>query len=196
VTDERTDEIARAAARLIATGAADDVADAIRLAQDALGLADARPPTHGLVRRHVQGMSMQEMGAEAYSESVREVWRTAEQIMTAIEEGLEAETLLAGRAARGHVDAGVTLHVRVYTDRPMRDVVDLLDDLGYGEPSFETAETRFGRFDRIRLEESGCEVVITRCPPAPAPAGRDRDRDLFTGRPVETATVRDLRERT
>ena len=193
MTDERTDRIAREAARLIETGRAENIDRAIRAAAEALKLQDAPAPGHGLVRRHAQGMAMQSMGEAAYRRSIREVWSIAEQIMTAVEQATDgAATLLAGRASKGQIDAGVRLHVRVYTRLPMARIVQALVESGYEEPAFETAETRFGRLDRIRFAEEGCLIVLTRCLPETL---ADAGRDLFTGRRIEIADGEALRRR-
>lgn len=191
--DERTDRIARRAARLIGTGQVAAVSDAIRTAADVLGLRDAPLPTHGLVRRHVQGMSMQAMGAEAYHESVVAVWRLADELMSTLEQiAPDSRPMLVGRAVKGHVDADARVNVRIHTRIPTHRLVAVLVDYGYPEPEFDTADTRFGRFDRIRFEEAGCAVVVTRC----LPEMIDRSgTDLFTGRPISTISAEQLRER-
>jgi thioesterase domain-containing protein len=193
MTDARTDQIAREAARLIETGKARTVGEAIRLAADALHLQAAPMPGHGRVRKHAQGMAMQAMGERAYRRSIDDVLNIAEQLLTAIEQTEpEGPAVLVGRAAKGQVDAGVTLHLRVYTRRPMREIVERLVAFGYEEPSFETADTRFGRLDRVRFSEAGCEVALTRCLPEMA---AHMDRDLFTRRPIAVATAQELRRR-
>lgn len=191
--DQRTDRIAREAARLLETGHAESVASAIRAAADALDALDAPLPGHGTVRKHIQGMAMQAMGDVAYHESVRDVLRIAEEIMTALEHAVpDAECLLVGRAAEGLVDGPVTLHIRIHTRRPLREIIEALVDYGYDELAFETAETRLGRLDRIRFPEEMCEVALTRCLPE---MRRERKRDLFSGRPVASVTVKELRQR-
>ncbi len=191
MTDFRTDEIAREAARLMASNRAGGIGEAIRAAASALGYHDVDLPGHGRVRTHVQGLAMQALGSEGYARSVGDVWRVAERIMTVLAEAMpDAEPLLVGRAAQGRIDGGVTLHVRVYTQGPIGEVAQTLVDFGYEEPGFETAQTRAGRLDRLRLEDDGLEVVVTRCPPNVV--GRTAV-DLFTGKPVSTATLADLR---
>ncbi len=194
--DQRTDRIAHEAARLLDTGRMHDVAEAIRAAADGLGCGDAPRPGPGRVRRHVRGMQLQALGDREYEASIGRVLRVAEEVMTVIEETLApATTLLVGRAAAGLIDAGVTIHVRVYTDRPLRDVVEILVERGYDEPAFETADTRVGRLDRIRFTEDDQAVVVTRCPSEVARQAGDRGRDLFRGRPIEVATLDALRRR-
>ena len=191
--DDRTDEIAREAARLLAAGREEDVARAVRSAAGALGYGDAPRPRPGHVRRHLQGRALEALGEHGYRAMVHATWRLAEELLTAIEYGVAgARALLVGRAARGHIDGGVTLHVRVYGDAPIGRIAEVLVEQGYEEPTFETAVARCGRLDRIRFVEDGRAVVVTRCPPG-ADRGADRDLDLFTGRRIETADAARLR---
>ncbi len=193
--DDRTDRIARAAARLLALRLAGDIDEAIDAAVVAAGPGAPRPGWKA-VRAHARGMAMQALGREGYTESIRAVWRLAEEFMTTLEEARDdAATLLCGRAAKGEIDAGVTLHIRVYTDAPMVDLVDWLCARGYDEPKFETADTRFGRLDRARFIEDEHEIVLTRCPTEDPRLSPDREanRDLFKGRPIAIATLRELR---
>ncbi|MHC4305383.1 MAG: hypothetical protein ACYSW2_13010, partial [Planctomycetota bacterium] len=95
-------------------------------------------------------------------------------------------------AAQGRIDGGVTVHVRLYTDAPIGDVAAALVEFGYDEPSFETANTRLGRLNRVRLEDDGLELVLTRCLPSMAGSA---DRDLFSGRPITTATLAQVRRK-
>jgi hypothetical protein len=193
MTDDRTDRIAREAARLIETGREADLARAIRAAAEALQLRDAPMPGYGLVRRHAQGMAMQAGGDDAYRQSIHDVWSIAEQVMTAVELATDgATTLLAGRAAKGQIDAGVRLHLRVYTRHPMAEIVQSLVEAGYEEPTFATAETRFGRLDRISFTEERLPILLTRCLPE---TRAEAERDLFTGRPIATADGAELRRR-
>jgi len=193
VTDSRTDEIAREAARLMASSRSGSIGEAIHAAASALGYHDVDLPGHGRVRKHAQGLAMQALGREGYARSVDDVWQAAERIMTVLTEAIpDAEPLLAGRAAQGLIDGGVTLHVRVYTHASIGDIAQTLVDFGYDEPGFETAATRFGRLDRLRLADEGIEILLTRCPPDVV--GRSAV-DLFTGKPVPTATLAELRAR-
>ncbi len=187
----RTDQIAREAARLIETDQADSIGQAIRAAADALGFSDAQLPGHGRVRMHAQAMSMQALGDVGYAESVREVWRAAERLMTVLTEATPAiEPLLVGRAAKGQIDAGVTLHGRAYTRSPIETMAHLLVEFGYEEPAFETVTTKLGRLSRMRLNDDGVELVVTRCLPDMA---RRSHVNLFTGRPIKTVTLVEVR---
>ena len=134
---------------------------------------------------------MQVLGREGYDESVREVWRAAERVMTVLDDAVpDAVPLLVGRAAQGLIDCGVTVHVRLYTRAPIGDVAQTLVDFGYDEPDFETAHTHLGRLDRLLLEDDGLAVVVTRCLPDMVKAS---GQDLFTGRPIHTATLDEVR---
>jgi hypothetical protein len=138
-------------------------------------------------------MSMQAMGAEAYHESVLDIWRLADELMATIEQiAPGSRPALVGRAAKGHVDAGARLNVRLHTRMPIDCIAAALVDYGYPEPGFDTADTRFGRFDRLRFEEAGCEVVVTRC----LPELIDRAGvDLFTGQPLPSLSADQLHAR-
>lgn len=186
---EATDRIAREAARLLEGGKIARLDEAIRKAADVLKLGAVRLPTHGHVRRHVQGMAMQAMGAEAYAQEVRDIWRQAEEIMTILEDW---GPVLNGRAAKGLIDAGVTLHIKIFMKRRIGEAAQRLEDFGCDEGEFGTAETAYGRFERLRFIDEGREVIVTRC------AEHQRELagvDLFTRKPVETMGLAELRQR-
>lgn len=186
--DPRTDRIAQEAARLIESGQVDSIGEGVRQAMENFGWTHVPQPSEGQVRRHAQGMAMQALGAEGYRESIVNVWRVAEGIMTTLE---EARPRLIGRAVRGQIDAGVTLYVRIFSDRRIGEVVHTLVDAGYDEPEFETLDSsRLGRFDRIRFEEEGLEVVITR---VPAHRRELADVDLMTNRKTASVDLETLR---
>ena len=191
MNDPRTDAIAREAARLFESSRAANIGEAIRAAADALGFRDAELPGHGRVRQHAQALAMQALGDTGYAESVRRVWAVAERVMTVLDQAMpHADPLLVGRAAQGLIDGGVTVHVRLYTDAPIGDVAAALVEFGYDEPAFETVNTRRGRLNRVRFADGGIELVLTRCLPTMAGSA---DRDLFSGRPIRTATLAEVR---
>jgi hypothetical protein len=136
---------------------------------------------------------MQALGEEGYRASVRAVWEIAERLMTVLAEAFpDGDPLLVGRAAEGLIDAGVTVHVRLSTETPIGEVARTLVEFGYDEPGFATAETRLGRLSQLRLVDEGIEVVVTRL--LPHMNGAEKI-DLFTGKPVRTATLDELRAR-
>ncbi len=186
---EATDRIAQEAARLLEAGKIARLDEAIRKAADVLKLGAVRLPTHGHVRRHVQGMAMQSMGAEAYAEEVREVARQAEELMTILEDW---SPVLNGRAAKGLIDAGVTLHIKIFTKRRIGDAAQRLEDFGCEQGEFDIAETAYGRFERLRFVDEGREVIVTRC------GEHQRELagvDLFTRKPIEHVGLEELRRR-
>jgi len=191
--DPRTDQIAREAARLIETGRADGVESAVRLAAEALGARGAPLPGAGRVRKHAQAMSMQALGSDGYAEKRNQVWRIAEQVMTVFEHTMpDVSSLLVGRAAQGHIDAGVTIHIRLYTRTSISDLARSLIDFGYEDPAFQTIETRFGRLSQIKLSDEGYDIVLTRCMPEHR---AHSDIDLVTDQPIRTASLAALRRR-
>jgi hypothetical protein len=191
MADPRTDQIAREAARLLETGRADDVAKAIRAAAGNLGFSSAPLPGAGRVRKHAQAMAMQAMGEAAYNSKRLKVWRVAEQIMTVFEHGMsDASTVLVGRSAEGQIDAGVTIHIRLYTRNSVSEIAAALVQFGYDEMHFDTAETRHGRLNQVKLKEEDFDVVLTRCPPE---LDVPPNNDLFTGKAIVTMTLPHLR---
>lgn len=193
MTDPRTDQIAREAARLIELGRTDDIDSAIRIATDALGFRGAPQPGQGRVRKHAQAMAMQALGAEAYGETRIKIWQIAEQVMSVFEHAMpDTAALLVGRAAQGFFDAGVTIHIRLYTRQPVEEIARVLVEYGYDEPTFETAETRHGRLSQVRITEDSFDVVMTRCLTEMAASS---EFDLFTGKSIETITLQALRRK-
>ncbi len=193
MNDPRTDAIAREAARLIESSRPASIGEAIRVAADALGFRNVQLPGHGRVRQHARVLAMQALGDTGYAESVRRVWAVAERVMTVLDQAMpHADPLLVGRAAQGLIDGGVTVHVRLYTDAPIGDVAAALVAFGYDEPAFETVNTRRGRLNRVRFGDDGIELVLTRCLPNMAGSA---DRDLFSGRPIRTATLAEVRRK-
>jgi len=136
-------------------------------------------------------MAMQSMGEAAYNAKRVRIWQIAEQIMTVFEHVMsDAEPALVGRAAEGQIDAGVTIHIRLYARNSISDIAAALVQFGYDEPSFQTAETRHGRLNQVRVVEEGIDVVLTRCPPELEIAA---GIDLFTGKAITTLTLAQLR---
>jgi len=193
---EHTELFAREAARLYHEGKAKTISDAIHKAAQQLGhsagASDA--PSHGRVRKHVQALSMQAMGSDAYADAIKERLRAAEQLMSALDEHYAGVPIfLMGRAARGHVDGDTTLHIRIYTDEPIDQLAQTLVDLGYNEPKFETANTRLGKLNRMRIRDADADadILLTRLLPAML---KSEQRDLFTNAAIATQTLKQLRD--
>lgn len=192
MTDPRTDAIARHAARLVETGKAEGINAAIRIAAQSLGFQDVPLPGALLVRKHAQAMSMQAMGDAAYVERRHRVWEITEQVMSVFEHAMpEARMFLVGRAADGHIDAGVTIHLRIYTPSSVTEIARCLVEYGYEEPEFRTVESLNGRLNQLRFSDEGVGIALTRCPPA---MFNDHARDLFRGEPVATLDLDGLRK--
>ena len=190
-SDIQTDNIAREAARLIHAGEVEGLDAAIHYAAASFGASKSELPGHGLVRNHAQGMAMQTLGKEGYEQSVRNIWETAEQLMTLLEQSLpDAQTLLVGRAAKGQIDAGVTVHVRLYTKSQITEITQILTEYQYDEPSFDTVDTLVGKLNRISFKDDGVAVVVTRCLPE---MYKNAQQDLFKDQPIETLTLDELR---
>lgn len=188
-----SDRIAVLAARLVCEGRAPTVREAIHVACERLELSEDEAPSHGLVRQHLQAMLMQELGAEGYQSMTRRRLEVAEEVMSTLEAHTDVlDVLLAGRGASGHLDGDLTLHIRVYTRRSITDLAEDLVLVGYEEPRFATAETRFGRLDRLLFRDGDVEVSVTRCLPEQRSSA---PQDLFTGRAVSIMSLAEMRGR-
>lgn len=190
---KQSDLVAREAARLLETGQAESIRQAIAQAAEQLKATDAPPPTHLQVRRHAQAMAMQALGDAGYQDRITKLWQWAEELMTTLEFGLEStDTLLVGRAAKGQLDAGVVIHIRANTDESKEAMRDMLVEYGYAEPTFETVDTKYGRMNRLLInDEEGYQAVVLRVKPS---IGVDRKTCVFTGKPIATVTLEELRK--
>ncbi len=189
---ERTDEIARAAARLLHDGRVSGLRRAIEIAMEKAD-DDVHAPTAGRVRQHLQALSMATMGAADYDASVRAFLEVAEELMTALDRCAEPMTpYLAGRAARGLTDGDHILHMRVYTDVSLERLIDELEMYEYPPPQIRTFDSIHGRLNRLVIEdeESGATVYLTR---VPRQFESDAGKNLFNGESIKVADLDDVR---
>ncbi|MCX5639202.1 MAG: hypothetical protein NT059_00075 [Planctomycetota bacterium] len=185
------DRIARRAAALLAAGAEPDIHHAIKNAAFTLGFSRGAPiPNESEVRKHLQGMAQESLGDAEYRDRVQGTMALAAEMMDLLERGFSGLTLLAGRGARGHFDGGAEIHIRLYAHAELSDIAQLLVDVGFEEPSFETIETKHGRANRVRTSMDGVTLVVVRCLPE---WWSDHEHDLVTGRPAATRTLKSLR---
>jgi hypothetical protein len=185
------DRIARRAAALLAGGVEPDIHHAIKQAAFTLGFSRGAPiPSEAEVRKHLQGMAQEALGDADYRDQVQGTLALAAEIMDLLERGFSGLTLLAGRGARGHFDGGAEIHIRLYARAELSEIAQLLVDLGFEEPSFETVDTTHGRANRLRTIMDGVTLVVVRCLPE---WWSDHQNDLVTGRPTATRTLTSLR---
>jgi hypothetical protein len=191
--DPRTDLIAREAARLFETGQAPSIRHAVLRAVEALRLPDAPLPSNLLVRRHCRAMSMAALGEDGYKRRILEMWRWAEELMTAIEHSLpDAETALTGRAARGQLDGGLVIHMRVYSNETVQQLAAAMTEHCSAEPTFETVRTRLGPMNRLRIvdEDDGYEAMLLRIKHT---MKVPHDRCVYTDKVLAARTLQELR---
>lgn len=202
---DETDRAAREAARRLVLEPARPIEAAIDGALESVredverrrrhGLDAAEPdrPSRELVRRHHEAMLQQALGLEGHRDRVRAMFEVAAALMELLETHLEAgETRLAGRAARGRVDPDLVLHLRLYGDTDVGAIAQALVDHGVEEPGFRTAETRFGRFDRLVFQDEGWPVQLTLLP---VRLLAEAERNLHRDEPVATLDLVAVRER-
>lgn len=103
-----------------------------------------------------------------------------------------SRVLLMGRAARGFIDAGLVVHMRLIGDERRRSISEVLEnDMEIDSPKWRTVETRLGRLNQVLFHDSGYDFVITRVPTSlSAPHGTD----LFRDQAIAAIDLRSLRE--
>ncbi|MDZ4755442.1 MAG: hypothetical protein SGJ11_13225 [Phycisphaerae bacterium] len=190
------DEIARHAARLLRDGKAENVRDAIRLAQASAqrragGTLATEVIQPGLVREHVRGLALEALGDAGYRAHVDAVLAQAEEVMTLLVTQLgEPNAVLVGRTARAQVDGDPCCRIRVETDESPGTIAAVLVAAGYEEPVFGTTESRYGRLARLSFVDEGVAFRIVRCPPGMRIA---LTRDLKSDKPVPALTLDAIR---
>lgn len=192
--DERDDELARRAARLVADGEANDVGAALRT----LG-ADAR--LRGRARRHLEGIEQSEGGGGSTHRRRAEALEVAIAVMEAIED-LEERTAdrgvpfagvrLAGHAATGRIAPGEPLHLRHHGDRSIDDLARELEDLGAVEIRLGSMSSRWGRLSWVDGVLDGVPIRLRRCPVGQVPLASG---NLVTGASVPIADLAEVRRR-
>ncbi len=188
------ERIAAEAARRFESGRSESIEAAIDsvMAGESLG-AGARGsarPTANQVRRHLQALAQERLGLEGYRAELAATLSVASEAMEVLERRVPGcRTSLAGRAAAGRLDGEIDLHIRAATRASIGELAEALVSEGFEEPRFETVEARCGRLDRLRFDQDGVEVCVTRCPPGQVAPGRT---DLVTGRPIEVLGLGEL----
>ena len=201
MSEDSADIIARAAARLLldkpSLSMQEAISSAVENTAHPLDISDETPvPGVGRVRKHLQAMTMQRLGYEEYVEQGRRILSLAEEVMTLFSEVVEGvEPWLMGRAAQGLLDGPVPIHIRLYTDQPVEELAALLVEAGYQEPTFSTASSKLGDLSRIHFTEHGVEFILTRLPLTLPGLSRFSDRNLFSGTPIATLSLKNLRRR-
>jgi len=190
---QRRDLLAARAAQLFVDGRVSTVAEAIdAIRSQGTDEHDLRSLTHGRIRQHIEAMSMAKLGTDGVARHRKEILEVAEELMTLLDESLAATTTrLVGRAAAARLDGDVRLHLRAYTSESIAKIASLVVDAGHEEPRFTTAQTRFGRLDRIEFTDGPLSIVITRC--RPEMIGRS-NVDLHTGRTIAALDIDGVRK--
>ncbi len=185
-----TDQIAQHAAEILFQRETDSTHQAIRTAAYRAKIQpDVKLPTIKLVRNHLRALTQQALGNTGYQQQNQTILAHAEEIMTLF---ANADPQLVGRAAQQKFDGDVKLYLRIYTHQPIGEIADLLLSFGYEDPACTTAETKFGRFDRITFNEQNIPVIITRCPPDQQ--SKIQYLDLFTRKPIPNLNLKNLRQ--
>lgn len=178
-----SDEIARAAARLLMEQAEGDIRSAIRAARSEAGVDSIEPPpTRERVRRHLVAMQQQSMGYELWASLRRGMLTAIEECMVALAWAVDdIELRLAGEAALGRFDGITSVSMRLHSTIDDRALFRVLEDIEFEIAAVGVQESRHGRLTRIVAESEEFDLVILRCPQR---IMVDDPANLVTGRPV------------
>ena len=190
------DILARRAAALIRDGRATTVFEAIKQAQASPEVpADARV-TPAQVRRHLEAMNMAREGWDGWQQQKQARLEEVEQFLALLEHLFDrlGKVRIAGRAARGEVDPGDNVHVRLWVDRDLAEVMEAMEVVGVPEHGSRSvrAEAACGvtRLSTLSYPGDTIQIIVTLCPQR---AIASSPRNLTTGRPLSTVSPSEFR---
>ena len=190
--DDRSDSarIARRAVERLSEGRSESVGDAVDdAARELRARAGVRRPTRAELRAHAQAHE-ESLGPGVRARRVVDTLEEALEVLAALEECVIARDPegserpapeVYGRAALGELDLDPIVHIRVVTSLSIGDLAAAVVGAGLAEPEFETADSRYGRIDRLTSESALARYRITRISPG---MRVDPDRDLVSGQRV------------
>ena len=191
------EHLARRAAEMLRDGMAGSIPEAIGQARREPGGRDCPPPSIEQVRRHVDAMEMARLGLETWADNRRVRLEEVDQFLATLEFYLEGVVLrIAGKSARGEIDEGARVHIRVWVDDELDSVVRILDAGGLGP--LEVASRRVDpkiasglrRLSTLLVRGEHVDFIISLCPL--------RDivtigRNLVTGSDIPLADIGQMR---
>lgn len=181
---EHVDRIARHAAKLLFSGRATTVREAISFAGGSGRIS------RSLIVKHLAAMEESLLGVAAVNVRRAANLEVALEFMEILDSYFDRftelypdarGTRLAGRAAEGNLDGDPVVNLRVLAEITPAALVNLIMETGCDEPMFDVLNSRHGKLDRIRTRLSGVDVVLVICPPARVPVD---ENNLVRGTPV------------
>jgi len=189
------DILARRAAALIRDGRATTVFEAIKQAQASPEVPADATVAPAQVRRHLEAMNMAREGWVGWQEQKQARLEEVEQFLALLEHLFDRlEVRIAGRAARGEVDPGDNVHVRLWVDRDSAEVMEAMEVVGVPEHGSRSvrAEVACGvtRLTTLSYPGDTIQIVVTLCPQREIASS---PRNLTTGRPLSTVSPSEFR---
>ena len=149
------------------------------------------------VRRHVDAMAMARIGMEAWEADRQSRLEEVDQFLATLEFHLEgAQWRIAGRAARGEIDAGARIYIRAWIDDELDSVVRILEssDVGPIEVGSRKVDPAVAsglrRLTTLLIRGEQVEFLISLCP---VRAIVTEPRNLVTGSDIQLADTRQIR---
>ncbi len=187
------DQMARRAAEMLRDGLADSIRGAISQARREPGGGDGDPPSIEQVRRHVEAMEMARLGMESWEDNRRARIEEVDQFLATLEFYLpDVELRIAGRAARGDIDEGGRIHVRVWIEGKSDSIMPIIEaaDLGpveFGSRKVDPAvASGIRRLTTLLIPGEHVEFMVSLCPVKEIATVA---RNLVTGSDIPLADV-------
>ena len=189
--------MARRAAEMLRDGMAGSIRDAIGQARREPGGGSCDPPSIEEVRRHMDAMDMARLGMESWLENRRARLEEVDQFLATLEFYLEGIDLrIAGKAARGEIEAGARVHVRAWVDDELDSVVQILEAADMGPVHVASrkvdAAVALGlrRLSTLLVTGEHVEFMISLCPIRSLVG---LGRNLVTGSDIPLADIGQVR---
>ena len=187
------DRLARQAAHEIVRQPGLDVDSAVARARRLPELREVSAPSRSLVRRHLEALQMQALGARGFDLKQRAELREVVDLLDLVEVLLRPEAiLLMGRVAGEHPLGGVEVHARLMGGGLLEGCASDLEQAGVREVHLQSVRTLVGHLSRMSLENEGRRYVLTQCP---VEQDIDPAVNLITGAPIESMALEELRVR-
>ena len=192
------DQIARRAAELLRDGLAGDIQEAVDQARRAAGGLTGPPPGRDQVRRHLEAMQMSRAGWTGWHADRLERLQELEQFLATMEHFLDPlEIRVAGRAAKGELDEGDRIHIRIWIDGDLSELASVLETAGLGpsvagsRPVKRTKANGLSRLATLDFDMEHLQVQLSLCPPRELVT---LECNLVSGGPIELASPDDIRK--
>ncbi len=123
--------------------------------------------------------------------------RDLEQLLASLEYFFDdLELRVTGRPARGQIDPGGTVHIRLWIDGTLGELASMLETTGSGIPEISSRPVKRGLAKgtaRLGVLDLSLECIDVRISVCPEKSVVRESANLVTGQPIELASPDDIR---